>query len=47
MIVLEMNLDIFRSLDNRRLYVFKEAAKKGAFYQIPVIDTSQSEVSLK
>lgn len=32
------------SLDNRRLYVFKEAAKKGAFYQIPVIDTSQSEV---
>ncbi|KAL5266648.1 hypothetical protein ACHWQZ_G003875 [Mnemiopsis leidyi] len=31
------------SLDNRRLYVFKEVAKKGVFTQIPVIDTPSSE----
>ena len=32
------------SLDNRRLYVFKEVAKKGVFTQIPVIDTPSTEV---
>ncbi|XP_063685619.1 uncharacterized protein LOC134819554 [Bolinopsis microptera] len=31
------------SLDNRRLYVFKEAAKKGIFTQIPVLDTPSTE----